>query len=47
MCTGAGVADTSKWRGQHNPVIVFDEAALPLNAAIYTKVAMDWLAKHC
>ena len=47
MCTGAGVADTSKWRGQHNPEIVFDEAVLPLNAAIYTKVAMDWLAKHC
>ena len=43
---GAGVEDPSKWRGQHNPQILFNEGVLPRGAAIYAKVAMDWLEKH-
>ena len=42
---GAGVEDQSKWKGQHNPKILFNEKALPLGAAMYAKIAMDWLAK--
>ena len=42
---GAGVEDKSKWKGQHNPKILFNEKALPLGAAMYAKIAMDWLAK--
>lgn len=30
---GAGVEDQSKWKGQHNPKILFNEKALPLGAA--------------
>ncbi len=44
---GAGVEDESKWYGQHNPHILFNEDILPRGAAIYAKVAMDWLEKHC
>lgn len=40
---GAGVEDPSRWAGQHNPKIVFNEDALPLAAALYVKVAADWL----
>lgn len=43
---GAGVEDKSKWLGQHNPKIVFNEEVLQMGAAVYTKVAMDWLEKH-
>lgn len=43
---GAGVEDPSKWRGQHNPEIVFNESVLCQGSAIYAKVALDWLAKH-
>lgn len=43
---GAGVEDSSKWLGQHNPKIVFNEDCLPMGAAIYTKVAMDWLKNN-
>ena len=42
---GAGVENQSKWKGQHNPKILFNEKALPLGAAMYAKIAMDWLAK--
>ena len=42
---GAGVEDQSKWKGQHNPKILFNEKALPLGVAMYAKIAMDWLAK--
>lgn len=40
---GAGVEDKSKWTGQHNPKILFNEDALPLSSALYVKVALDWL----
>ena len=40
---GAGVEDASRWRGQHNPEVVFNEAVLATGAAVYAKVAMDWL----
>ena len=43
---GAGVDDQSKWVGQHNPKVQFHEASLPIGAAAYAKVAMDWLEKH-
>lgn len=43
---GAGVDDQSQWKGQHNPGVVFHEAVLPLGAAIYARVAADWLAEH-
>lgn len=43
---GAGVDDKSKWRSQHNPGIVFNEAVLPRMAAIYAQVAIDWLKNH-
>lgn len=43
---GAGVEDRSKWVGQHNPKIVFNEDTLAVGAACYAKVAMGWLAKH-
>ncbi|MCD8082879.1 MAG: M20 family metallopeptidase [Clostridiales bacterium] len=43
---GAGVEDPSQWRSQHNPHILFCEDVLPRSAAIYAKVAMDWLQKH-
>lgn len=43
---GAGVPDQSKWLGQHNPKIVFNEDVLATGAAIYVQVAYDWLAKQ-
>ncbi|WP_246597720.1 M20 metallopeptidase family protein [Faecalicatena faecalis] len=43
---GAGVTDQSKWVGQHNPKILFNEDCLPYGAAIYAKAAMDWLSSH-
>ena len=43
---GAGVTDKSKWVGQHNPNILFDEACLPLETALYAQVAIDWLEKN-
>lgn len=42
---GAGVPDPSRWRGQHNPEIVFNEDCLAQNAAAYVQVAMDFLNK--
>lgn len=46
FCIGAGVEDKSKWVVHHNPKIVFNEKCLPLGAATYAKVAMDWLNHH-
>lgn len=46
MAIGAGVEDRSKWVAQHNPGILFNEKVLPEAAAIYAKVAADWLAEH-
>lgn len=43
---GAGVPDQSKWVGQHNPKILFNEEVLSVGAACYTQVAMDWLKRH-
>lgn len=40
---GAGVEDRSKWVGQHNPRILFNEDALLNEVALYVKMAMDWL----
>lgn len=46
MCfMGAGVEDQSKWVGQHNPRIVFNEDILVNEVAIYVKMAMDFLNK--
>lgn len=42
---GAGVDDQSRWRGQHNPEIVFNENAMIQNTAIYLQVAKDYLAR--
>ena len=43
---GAGVEDKTKWKGQHNPKVLFNESCLKEGAAIYAKAAMDWLANH-
>ncbi len=43
---GAGVPDETLWRSQHNPHILFNEDVLARGAAIYTKVAIDWLNRH-
>ena len=40
---GAGVEDQTKWVGQHNPKILFNEEVLVNEMALYVKVAMDWL----
>lgn len=40
---GAGVPDQSKWVGQHNPKIEFNEEVLADGAAIYAAVAEKWL----
>ena len=44
---GAGVEDKSKWVGQHNPRILFNEEVLLNEVALYTKIAVDWLAANC
>lgn len=43
---GAGVEDKAQWLGQHNPKVLFNEDVLATGAAVYAKVAMDWLAEH-
>ena len=43
---GAGPEDSAKRLGQHNPKIEFNEAVLPLGAAIYAQAAFDWLAQN-
>ena len=43
---GAGIPDQSKWVGQHNPRIVFNEDILPVGAAIYAATAEAWLNKN-
>lgn len=40
---GAGPEDKSKWLGQHNPRIEFNEDVLSIGAAIYAQTASDWL----
>ncbi len=40
---GAGVEDKSKWVGQHNPKILFDEKVLENEVALYVKMAVDYL----
>ena len=46
FCLGAGVADKTKWVGQHNPKVLFTDDCLPLGAAVYAQTAMDWLTGH-
>ena len=43
---GAGPDEESRRLGQHNPKIEFNEAVLPIGAAIYAQAAQDWLAEH-
>ena len=43
---GAGVEDKSKWVGQHNPRIVFNEDILENEVAVYVKMAIDFLEKN-
>ena len=43
---GAGPEDAAKRLGQHNPKIEFNEDVLRAGAAIYARVAMDWLEKN-
>ena len=42
---GAGVPDQTKWVGQHNPNIMFNEAVLPFEAALYAQMAVNFLEK--
>jgi len=46
VALGAGVDDKTKWVGQHNPKIIFDERILLNEVALYVKVALDWLEKN-
>jgi metal-dependent amidase/aminoacylase/carboxypeptidase family protein len=47
MCfMGAGVPDKSKWVGQHNPRIIFNEDILENEVAMYVKMALDFLEKN-
>lgn len=46
VAMGAGVDDKSKWVGQHNPKILFDERILENEVALYVKVALDFLEKN-
>jgi len=46
VAMGAGVPDKSKWVGQHNPKIIFDEAILENEVALYVKMAVDFLEKN-
>ena len=46
FCIGAGIEEKSEWYGQHNPKVRFNEKCLPQGAAVYAKIAMDWLAAH-
>lgn len=46
VAMGAGVDDKSKWVGQHNPKIIFDERILENEVALYVKVALDYLEKN-
>lgn len=43
---GAGVPDKSKWVGQHNPKIIFNEDVIKSGVAIYAHIAMSWLKNH-
>lgn len=43
---GAAVADKSKIVGHHNPNVLFNEDCLPVSAATYACVAIDWLSHH-
>lgn len=43
---GAGVEDKSKWVGQHNPRILFNEDILLNEVALYVKMAVDFLEKN-
>lgn len=40
---GGGTDNREKWTGQHNPEIIFNEECLPVNAAMYVQIAVDWL----
>lgn len=42
---GAGPEEESKRFAQHNPKIQFNEAVLPIGAAVYARSAMDFLIK--
>ena len=46
VAMGTGVDDKSKWVGQHNPKILFDERILENEVALYVKVALDFLEKN-
>lgn len=43
---GAGVEDRSKWVGQHNPRVLFNEDILENEVALYVKVALDYLESN-
>jgi len=43
VAMGAGVEDKTKWVGQHNPRILFNEDILLNEVAMYVKMAVDWL----
>lgn len=42
---GAAVEDGVKY-GQHHPKVRYDEACLPIGAAVYAQVATDWLKNN-
>ena len=46
MMIGAAPADGDPRYGQHNPHVRFNEQAIPMAAAIYASVAMNWLTDH-
>ena len=46
VAMGAGVEDKTKWVGQHNPKILFNEDILLNEVALYVKMAVDFLEKN-
>ena len=46
FAVGAADPDKSKWKAQHNPQVLFNEDCLPIGAASYAAVALEWLNKH-
>lgn len=44
LMLGAAPTDAHKRYPQHNPKIEFNEAVLPIGAALYAQTALDWLS---
>ena len=43
---GGGYEDVTKRISNHNPKVMYSEAALPYGAATYVHCALEWLKNH-